>query len=102
MRSGLDTVLSQSDRCVANRRSSPRIDTLSNKIQHPNFTHAGDLLRRQYPNLVVSKRRLRQVEAIQMVRENREADKQNLGFCARPFVLCGLPVRRPRPAVSLA
>ena len=26
-----------------------------------------------------------------MVRENREADKQNLGFCARPFVLCGLP-----------
>ena len=30
-----------------------------------------------------------------MVRENREADRQNLGFCARPFVLCGLPVRRP-------
>ena len=74
---------------------------MSNKTQHSNFTHAGDLLRRQYPNLVVSKRRLRQVEAIQMVRENREADRQNLGFCARPFVLCGLPVRRPRTGCLL-
>ena len=68
---------------------------MSNKTQDSTFTHAGDLLRRQYPNLVVSKRRLRQVEAIQMVRDNREADRQNLGFCARPFVLCRLPVRRP-------
>ena len=30
-----------------------------------------------------------------MVRDNRETERQNLGFCARPFVLCGLPVRRP-------
>ena len=68
---------------------------MSKNTQHSNFSHAGELLRRQRPDLVVSKRKLRQVDAIQMVRENRETDRQNLGFCARPFVLCGLPVRRP-------
>ena len=36
-----------------------------------------------------------------MVRENREADRQNLGFCARPLVLCGLPVRQPRTGCLL-
>jgi hypothetical protein len=68
---------------------------LPNKAQPATFTHAGDLLRRQYPNLVVSKRRLRWVDAIQMVRDNGEADRQNLDFCACPFDLCRLPVRRP-------
>ena len=58
-------------------------------------TRAGDLLRQQLPSLVVSKRRLRKVEAIQMVRENREREEQNVGFSARPFVLCGLPMKRP-------
>ncbi len=58
-------------------------------------TRAGDLLRRQLPNLVVSKRHFRKIEAIQMVRENREREQQNVGFSARPFVLCGLPMKRP-------
>jgi hypothetical protein len=49
---------------------------LSNKAQHATLTHAGDVFRRQYPNLVVSKRRLQQVDAIQMVRETREADSR--------------------------
>ena len=30
-----------------------------------------------------------------MVRQKRESDAQNLGFSSRPFVLCGLPVKRP-------
>jgi hypothetical protein len=30
-----------------------------------------------------------------MVRENREREHQNVGFSARPFVLCGLPLKRP-------
>ncbi len=59
------------------------------------LTPAGELLRQQLPDLVVSKRKLRQADAIQLVRENRDSEKQNLGFSARPFVLCGLPVRRP-------
>ena len=30
-----------------------------------------------------------------MVRDRREAGNQILGFATRPFVLCGLPIRRP-------
>jgi hypothetical protein len=56
---------------------------------------AGDLLRFQHPQLVVSKRKLRQADAIQMVRQKRESEAQNLGFSSRPFVLCGLPVKQP-------
>jgi hypothetical protein len=56
---------------------------------------ADGLLRLHRPELFVSSRRLRQVETIRMVREKREENVQNLGFSSRPFVLCGLPVKRP-------
>jgi hypothetical protein len=56
---------------------------------------ASHVLRQQHPELLVSKRKLRQTETIQLVREKREAETQNLGFSSRPFVLCGLPVKRP-------
>ncbi|QOY92132.1 replication protein RepA [Paludibaculum fermentans] len=59
------------------------------------FERVGEALRLGYPELLVSKRRLRQVESIQLVRERRETETQNLGFSSRPFVLCGLPVKRP-------
>ena len=35
---------------------------------------AGDLLRLQHPKLVISKRKLRQADAIQMVRQKRESE----------------------------
>jgi hypothetical protein len=47
------------------------------------------------PRLSISKRRLKQLEQVQIVREQRESWKQELAFHARPFVLCGLPLRRP-------
>lgn len=47
------------------------------------------------PELVISKRKLRQAEGSCVVRLRREEGKQNLGFSSRPFVLCGLPVRKP-------
>ena len=49
---------------------------------------------------IVSKQKLRQAEGICLVRERRESQSQSLGFTSRPFVLCGLPVRRP-PADQL-
>ena len=55
----------------------------------------GSLLREAHPELIISKRRLRKVESIECVRLKRENARQNLGFSSRPFVLCGLPVRRP-------
>ena len=59
------------------------------------FERAGDLLKCRHPELVVSKQKLRQAEAIQLVRLKRESVSQNLGFASRPFVLCGLPIKRP-------
>lgn len=55
---------------------------------------AGSVLREQAPGWVVSKQKLRQVEGIQLVRQGREQGSQTLCFSSRPFVLCGLPVRR--------
>lgn len=56
---------------------------------------AGEILKRQHAHLVVSRHKLRQVEGITLVREKRESGNQILGFATRPFVLCGLPIRRP-------
>jgi hypothetical protein len=44
---------------------------------------------------------MRKVESIACVRLNRENARQNLGFSSRPFVLCGLPVKRPAPGCLL-
>ena len=55
----------------------------------------GSALKRMAPELVVSKQKLRQAEDSCIVRLKREEGKQNVGFSSRPFVLCGLPVRKP-------
>jgi hypothetical protein len=41
------------------------------------------------------KHRLRRAESIECVRLRRQSATQYLGFSSRPFVLCGLPVKRP-------
>ena len=35
------------------------------------------------------------MEIIELVRTRRENANQHIGFASRPFVLCGLPVKRP-------
>jgi hypothetical protein len=55
------------------------------------FTSAGTIL----PALGITKRRFKQVESICLIREQRASGRQELAFNARPFVLCGLPLRRP-------
>ncbi len=62
---------------------------------------AGAILAEMCPDLRVSKRRVRQAEAIEMVRCRRASSQQSLGFASRPFVLCGLPIKRPRPGELL-
>ena len=57
------------------------------------FSH--DSFQSALPELQITKRRLKQIEAIQLVREQREFGRQQLGYNARPFVLCGIPLRRP-------
>lgn len=56
---------------------------------------AGDILKEQRGDLLVSRQKLRQAERVTLVREKRESGNQILGFATRPFVLCALPVRRP-------
>jgi hypothetical protein len=48
----------------------------------------------------ISVARLKQAEGAELVRLRREQHAQVLGYSSRPFVLCGLPVRRP-PAGTL-
>jgi hypothetical protein len=47
------------------------------------------------PRIGITKQIVKRLEAIQMVREQRENGKQELAYHARPFVLCGIPLRRP-------
>ena len=55
------------------------------------FTSVGAAL----PSIGVTKHRLRQLEAVQLIREQRDKQSQDLAFHTRPFVLCGIPLRRP-------
>ena len=48
----------------------------------------------------ISKHKLNHLHAITLVREQREKGRQEIGYQARPFVLCGIPLRRP-PATQL-
>jgi hypothetical protein len=62
-------------------------------LDNRSFESTGDILKRM--QVVTGKRRLRKLESIESVRLRRESACQNLGFSSRPFVLCGLPVKRP-------
>lgn len=61
---------------------------------HSGLQPAGTILRQTCGDLIVSKQKLKQAERIELVRQNREQATQTLCFSSRPFVLCGLPVRR--------
>src|SRR5215469_13304291 len=47
------------------------------------------------PQIGITKRTFKKLEAIQLIRDQRETGKQGLAYNARPFVLCGIPLRRP-------
>ena len=66
-----------------------------NGDRRPGLERAGSILQDRFAEFHVSRRRLRQAESIQLVRDRRDAASQQLGFASRPFVLCGLPVRCP-------
>ena len=46
------------------------------------------------PDSGITKQSVRKIEAVHLIREQRDDGKQKLAFNARPFVLCGLPLRR--------
>ena len=69
---------------------------------------AGDILKSsetlkkltgQETDVVVSKQQLGRIESISMARMGDGSARQELVYSSRPFVLCGLPVRRPKKNV---
>ncbi len=67
--------------------------------QSPRFTASRDAsftsLQSLLPSIGLTKFKLKQLQAISLIRQERENGKQQLAFNARPFVLCGIPLRRP-------
>ena len=55
----------------------------------PSFVSAQLVL----PTIGLSCRRLQQLNSVLLIREQREQHNQEVAFNARPFVLCGLPLR---------
>jgi hypothetical protein len=75
-------------------KSTLRLIVLPDQQHEHSFEKAGSILRRTHPDLVVSKQRIGKASGIELVRIKREQASQSLCFSSRPFVLCGLPVRR--------
>lgn len=59
------------------------------------FESVRSIAQRLPGELIVTKQKLRQARLIELVREKRDTADPNLGFASRPFVLCGLPIKRP-------
>ena len=55
----------------------------------------GSIIRNNFCDPLVSKQKLRRSEFFLLVRRKRDSGNQDLGYSSRPFVLCGLPVKRP-------
>ena len=51
--------------------------------------------------MTISTHRRRQIESIVAARDERNRREQQLVYSSRPFVLCSLPVRRPKPGMLL-
>jgi hypothetical protein len=62
---------------------------------------ASAVLRRLPGEIFISKQKLRQAEAVECVRLKRDSASQSLGFASRPFVLCGLPIKKPANGILL-
>jgi hypothetical protein len=61
----------------------------------PGFQSARQILNESNFGFSISRQTRKRTEIIELVRTRRENANQNLGFASRPFVLCGLPVKKP-------
>jgi replication initiator protein len=59
------------------------------------FQSTREVLKQSNFGFSISRQTQKRMEIIELVRVKRESANQNLGFASRPFVLCGLPVKRP-------
>jgi len=73
------------------RARLPPVKTAHTPLLSNSFVSVESIL----PQIGITKQAVKKLEVIQMVREQREHGKQIIAYHARPFVLCGLPLRRP-------
>jgi hypothetical protein len=59
----------------------------------------GQLLRSKVPEEPSSTFALRRSDGVELVRQMRDQGTQEVVFGARPFILCGLPIRRLPPGL---
>ena len=59
------------------------------------------LLKALIPEPPIPKPTARRIEGVEMIRTNREEQQQNVATTSRPFVLCGLPIRKPPKSVLI-
>jgi len=52
-------------------------------------------VRQTLPDIGITAKRVKRMNSVLLIREQRQQKRQELAFNARPFVLCGLPLRRP-------
>ena len=77
------------------------INEVRNRERFGSLEAVGSIAQCFPEELLISKRKLRQADAVQLVRLKRESATQNIGFASRPFVLCGLPIKRPAKGVLM-
>jgi hypothetical protein len=75
----------------------PSPEAHSGKTQKSSLERIGTFLQRHHAERLISKRTLEKARGIEIVRIKREQATQSFCFCSRPFVRCGLPIRRLPP-----
>ena len=59
------------------------------------LTRIAKIIEEKQSDLLASKRQLRRIESIELVRNNRDEHTQTYGFAPRPFVMCNFPHKQP-------
>lgn len=70
------------------------VSSPSDRRRSPALEPVANLIKEQHSDLLISQQKLDRARGIELVRIKREQRTQDLCFSSRPFVLCGLPVRR--------
>jgi len=75
-----------------------RADGILRRIADEHDVRFDSIEQVQDGSCVMSKRKSKRVECFELARQQRASGQQNIGYTSRPFISCGLPVRRCKDA----
>ncbi len=99
----LSDIMARVAKLSAERENERQAPSQASAI-HPQPDKAADTTTPALPQakvITISTHRRRQIELIVAARDERDRREQQLVYSSRPFVLCSLPVRRPKPGMLL-